>query len=53
MSILRSRASRAWRNGVITLLGLGTLAVPLVVTSPAASAAQASGDPIVLGNVGT
>jgi branched-chain amino acid transport system substrate-binding protein len=53
MSILRSRASRAWRNCVITLLGLGTLAVPLVVTSPAASAAQASGDPIVLGNVGT
>jgi branched-chain amino acid transport system substrate-binding protein len=52
MLTVRSRASRVWRSCVLAVTGLGLALVPAIASSPA-SAAQASGDPIVLGNVGT
>jgi branched-chain amino acid transport system substrate-binding protein len=53
MFIARSRASRAFRSCVLAAFGFGLVLVPATLSSPAASAAQASGDPIVIGNVGT
>ena len=53
MFIARSRASRAFRSCVLAATGLGLVLVPAALSSTAASAAQASGDPIVIGNVGT
>jgi branched-chain amino acid transport system substrate-binding protein len=53
MSTLCRRTSRAWRSTLVAAMVLGLGAVPLVLGTPSASAAQASGEPIVLGNVGT
>jgi branched-chain amino acid transport system substrate-binding protein len=53
MSTVRNRTARAWRSCVLAVTALGLALVPAVLSAPAASAAQASGDPIVIGNVGT
>src|SRR3981189_3377906 len=52
MSTARRRAARALRGCLLAATGLGLVLLPAAFASPAASAAQASGDPIVIGNVG-
>ena len=50
---VRNRTARVWRSCVLAVTAFGLALVPATLSSPAASAAQASGDPIVIGNVGT